>query len=241
MIEITIPVFNEEKTLEDNVLLAVNFLKYEITSDFSIVIADNGSTDKTEAIGRKLSQEHKEVEFIKLNRKGVGLALRTSWLKSKAETVGYMDLDLATDLNHLKVVYDLFQHERFDIINGSRLMVDSVVKNRSYLREITSRSFNTLVRFILNVELSDGMCGFKFFRRQVAVDLINTGINTDNWFFSTEILVKALWLGLNVKEIPIHWSDDVRSKVNIPKLTVQYMKGIIRLRKEKQQFINANS
>jgi len=59
------------------------------------------------------------------------------------------------------------------------------------------------------------MCGFKFFDRKVAQELINTGIDTKGWFFSTEMLVKAEWKNIKIKEIPVKWTDDRKSKVKI--------------------------
>jgi len=238
LFEITIPVLNEEKTLEKNVLRTKNYFANNINNDFRVVIADNGSTDRTEDIGKKLKSRYKKIDYFKLNKKGLGLALRTSWLRSKADIVGYMDLDLATDLKHLKEVYQLMINERNLIINGSRLLDNSEVKNRNLLREITSRGFNFLQKKYLGVKLSDGMCGFKFFKRDIAIKLINTGIKTDGWFFPSEILVKAIWSGLKVYELPIIWTDDRSSKVNILKLSIQYLKDMLRIKKEKSLFIN---
>lgn len=81
------------------------------------------------------------------------------------------------------------------------------------------------------------MSGFKFFSRNTATELINKGIELDGWFFSTEILVKALWCGHMVKEIPIVWTDDNISKVKVIQLTKEYLIEILRLRKERKTFI----
>ncbi|MGB4840236.1 MAG: glycosyltransferase [Saprospiraceae bacterium] len=234
--EITIPVLNEEKTLENNVLSSLEYIKNEVTANISIVIADNGSSDMTEKIGMQLSKTHHEIKYLKLSKKGVGLALRTSWLQSDADFVGYMDLDLATDLSHLKEVFKLLKMDTYQIINGSRLLKGSEVKNRNFVREITSRCFNRLVRLMLDVKLTDGMCGFKFFKRSTVVQLIDTGIVTEGWFFSTELLVKAIWSEIALKEIPIKWTDNKHSKVDIPRLSKQYLKELFRLKKEKKRF-----
>ncbi|MBK8699315.1 MAG: glycosyltransferase [Saprospiraceae bacterium] len=237
MLEVTIPVLNEEATLEQNVLKACAYLSAEITNSFMLILADNGSTDRTAAIGLELQKTHKNIKYLRVAKRGVGLALRTSWQQSTSDIVGYMDLDLATDLIHLKKAYHLLAENQCDIVNGSRLMHGAVVKKRSPLREVTSRAFNQLVRALLGVNLSDGMCGFKFFRRETAIKLLDTGITTDNWFFSTEMLVKALWLDERLTEIPVSWTDDGLSKVNIPTLSWQYFREILRLRKEKAHFM----
>jgi len=236
--EITIPVLDEEKILEKNVLRIKKYFSNNISNDFRIVIADNGSTDRTEDIGKKLKNNYEKIDYLRLNKKGVGLALRTSWTRSKADIVGYMDLDLATDLKYLKEVCSLVKNEKMLIINGSWLLGNSEVKNRTLLREITSRGFNFLQKIILGVKLSDGMCGFTFFKRDIAIKLINTGIKIDGWFFSSEILVKAIWSGLKVYELPIAWIDDRSSKINMLKLSIEYLKDMLRIKKEKSIFIN---
>ena len=78
---------NEEKTLENNVLQALKLIKNEIPVSISIVIADNSSADLTGKIAMQLCKTHKEIKYLKLPKKGVGLALRTSWLQSEADIV----------------------------------------------------------------------------------------------------------------------------------------------------------
>ena len=238
MFEITIPVLNEEDTLKINVIKAISYIKEEVTEKFRIIIVDNGSSDNTEIIAKTLCEEFDEVRFIKVSKKGVGLALRTSWLNSNAEYVGYMDLDLATDLFHLKEIHDkLIIKKECEIINGSRLLKGSKVIGRKISREITSRLLNTIVKFYLGVEISDCMCGFKFFKKNTVVSIINSGANIDSWFFSAEILIKSSWLKKNIIEIPIKWTDDKHSKVNIKKLSLEYLKHIIRLKREHKKYL----
>jgi len=235
--EITIPVLNEEETLELNINKIVDFFCVSSIKDASIVIADNGSTDATQSIGQRLEKEIENVKFLKVPRRGVGLALRTSWLQSTADIVGYMDLDLATDIEHLNEVVMMFENGA-EVVNGSRLLKDSIVVNRSSLRETTSRGFNFLAKLLLKYNISDGMCGFKFFKRETVTSLINTGIETDGWFFSTEVLAKAEWEGNEIIEIPVKWTDDRNSKVKVVNLSIDYLKELLRLRKEKEDFIS---
>ncbi|MBL0024794.1 MAG: hypothetical protein IPO98_07135 [Saprospiraceae bacterium] len=126
--------------------------------------------------------------------------------------------------------------DKYEIINGSRILKGSVVKNRSILRENTSRTFNQLVTWILNVRLTYRMYGFKLFKKPTVIQLINTGIRTEGWFFFSELLVKAIWSDITVTEIPVRWTDAGHSKVDIAMLTGQYLKEIFRLKKERENF-----
>ncbi|MFN7118679.1 MAG: glycosyltransferase family 2 protein, partial [Saprospiraceae bacterium] len=121
--DVTIPVLNEEPTLERQVKILHSFLKkhFPTENQWRIVIADNGSTDHTFEIAERLSNELPELTVVKVPRKGVGLALKTSWEQSQAAIVGYMDLDLATDLPHFLEAYDAIANKNYDIVYGTRL------------------------------------------------------------------------------------------------------------------------
>src|SRR6056297_2210714 len=98
--EVTIPVLNEEDRLETGIENTISFLESNgIYNKWSIVIADNGSTDNTPVIAKKLKEKYKyQVICLLITSKGVGLALIESWAKSNKDIVGYMDVDLATDI-----------------------------------------------------------------------------------------------------------------------------------------------
>lgn len=122
MFEITIPVLNEERNLRQQLEILYHFILTELPvyGPWRIVIADNGSSDTTQVIGEKLAKEYSNIKYIRLDEKGVGLALQTSWSQSQAEIVGYMDLDLATDLSHLKEALVALSSGQ-DIVYATRL------------------------------------------------------------------------------------------------------------------------
>ncbi|MEO6759413.1 MAG: glycosyltransferase, partial [Saprospiraceae bacterium] len=197
------------------------------TRQWRIVIADNGSTDATRELAAALTAELPEVQLVQVPKKGVGLALKTSWGQSKADIVGYMDLDLATDLQHFIQAYHALATEGFDLVYGSRLHAQARVKGRSLKREITSRVFNTMLQTYLGTRFSDGMCGFKWLRRSDLAPLLAAGAVSDGWFFSTELLTVAEWKGLKMCELPVKWTDDsTSSKVQILPLAKQYIQAM---------------
>lgn len=224
--DVTIPVLNEEATLEQQVLILHSFLKknFPEAGQWRIVIADNGSTDRTYSIAESLNKQHPEIIPMSVPRKGVGLALKTSWGQSQADMVGYMDLDLATDLSHFLEAYDAIANQGYDIVYGTRLHEKSKVVGRTIKREITSRAFNLILKTYLGVGFSDGMCGFKWLRRELYQPLHEAGAVSDGWFFSTELLTIAEWKHLKILELPVKWTDDVTSsRVKIGPLAKQYL------------------
>ncbi|MFN4079400.1 MAG: glycosyltransferase [Saprospiraceae bacterium] len=224
--EATIPVLNEAPTLERQVLILYDFLKKNFPDEgqWRIVIADNGSADETPQIAERLSAGLPEVALTRVPRRGVGLALKHAWTQSKADIVGYMDLDLATDLKHFVEAYEAIVSGGCDLVYGTRLHPEAKVIGRTLKREVTSRAFNLILRAYLGVRFSDGMCGFKWLRREWVQPLMEGGAVSDGWFFSTELLTVAEWKGLKMCELPVVWTDDAgSSKVNIPRLARQYL------------------
>jgi glycosyltransferase involved in cell wall biosynthesis len=226
--DVTIPVLNEEKTLVQQVKLLHHFLSqhFPTKEQWRIVIADNGSTDDTPNLAQMLENQYEEVQFLKVPSRGVGLALKTSWTQSKADIVGYMDLDMATDLPHFIEAYEAIANQNYDLVYATRLHKNSKVIGRTVKREFTSRVFNLILKTYLNVGFSDGMCGFKWLKRTYVADLIQGGAVSDGWFFSTELLTIAEWKNLKLFELPVKWTDDPDSRVNIPKLAKEYLNAM---------------
>lgn len=233
-IEITIPVLNEEETLHSQVTKVLDFFNsiHHDEYDFSLVIADNGSTDQTRNIASRLAEANdSKLRLVEVDQRGVGLALQKSWSTSQADIVGYMDLDLATDISHLNDVIEIYSNRNVDIVYGTRLHKNSKVIGRTFKREVTSRAFNFILKTYLSSKFSDGMCGFKFFKRENIEPLLNNGAKSGGWFFCTEALVVGEKLNFKMAELPVKWTDDENSKVKILSLSLEYLKAMRRLKK----------
>ncbi len=232
-LEITIPVLNEEARLSRGVKDLVDAMK-RLDLVPRIVIADNGSRDKTLSIAEELVQEFPDVRLVSVPNPGVGLALKSSWTSSGADWVGYVDVDHSTDLKHLADVVKVISEQKYLVCTGSRLLQDSQVVGRSLRREIASRAFNFLLAELLEVNFTDGMCGFKFIQRNHFLELVkNYPSMNEGWFFNTEMLVKSEWSGKPVFEFPVTWTDNADSRVQIIALAKNYFRQILRLRTEK--------
>jgi len=234
--DVTIPVLNEEPTLEQQVLILHEFLKkhFPDPKQWRIVIADNGSTDRTFEIAESLAKRHPEIQPLTVPRRGVGLALKHSWGQSQADMVGYMDLDLATDLPHFLEAYEAISVKGYDLVYGTRLHPKAKVIDRTLKREISSRGFNFILRNYLGTKFSDGMCGFKWLKREIYPQLYEGGAQNDGWFFSTELLTIGEWQGIKMYELPVKWTDDVSSsRVKIGPLAKKYLAAMKELKKKK--------
>lgn len=226
-IDVVIPVYNEERVLAQSVLTLRQFLQENMPHEWSIVIADNASSDRTWDIAQALCQQHPDVISLHLDQKGRGRALRCAWLESTADIVSYMDVDLSTDLKAFPELIRAIE-EGYDIAVGSRLMPGSSLR-RSLGREITSRSYNFLIKALFLTKFSDAQCGFKALTSQAAQELVPL-ITDQGWFFDTELLILAQKKGYRIREIPVAWVENPDSKVSIPKTAIDDLKGLLRMR-----------
>src|SRR3954467_12480504 len=226
-VEIVVPVYNEERTLEPSVRRLHEFLASEFPLSWQIVIADNASSDGTLDAARRLSHELDGVEVLHLRRKGRGRALRAAWLASPARVVCYMDVDLSTDLRALLPLVAPLISGHSDLAIGTRLARSARV-TRGPKREFISRSYNLILRTLLRARFSDAQCGFKAARTDVARRLLPTVVD-EGWFFDTELLVLAQRERLRIHEVPVDWVDDPDSRVDIVATAIGDLRGVARL------------
>ena len=227
VLDIVIPVHNEEVDLPDSVRRLHHYLATEVPYPARITVADNASTDDTLAIAHQLARELDDVEVIHLDAKGRGGALRAAWMSSPADVVAYMDVDLSTGLSALMPLVAPLISGHSDVAIGSRLAASSRVV-RGPKREFVSRSYNLILRGALGAKFSDAQCGFKAVRADVARQLLPL-IADAGWFFDTELLVIAERAGLRIHEVPVDWVDDPDSRVDILHTAINDLKGCWRV------------
>ncbi len=227
VLDVVIPVYNEEQDLESCVRRLHDHLARTFPYRFGITIADNASTDRTPQIAARLAATMAQVRSVRLEEKGRGRALRTVWSASEAPVLAYMDVDLSTDLNALLPLVAPLISGHSDLAIGSRLARSSRVV-RGPRRELISRAYNLILRGSLAARFSDAQCGFKAIRREVARALLPL-VEDTGWFFDTEMLVLAERAGLRIHEVPVDWVDDPDSTVHIVRTATDDLKGVWRV------------
>ena len=228
LIDIVIPVYNEERDLGPSVRRLHDYLGSEFPFPAVITIADNASTDGTGAVAQSLANELTRVHVVHLDKKGRGRALRAAWLQSDAPIVAYMDVDLSTDLKALLPLVAPLLSGHSDLAIGSRLARGARVK-RGPKREIISRCYMLVLRLALGAHFTDAQCGFKAVRAAVAKQLLPQ-VRDEAWFFDTELLILAQRAGLRIHEVPVDWTDDPDSRVAIMRTAIEDLRGVVRLR-----------
>ena len=228
LIDIVIPVYNEERDLGPSVRRLHDYLGSDFPFPAVITIADNASRDGTLAVAQGLANELTRVRVVHLDKKGRGRALRAAWLQSDATVVAYMDVDLSTDLRALLPLVAPLLSGHSELAIGSRLARGARVR-RGPKREIISRCYMLVLRLSLGAHFTDAQCGFKAVRTSVAKQLLPL-VKDEAWFFDTELLILAQRAGLRVHEVPVDWTDDPDSRVAILRTAMEDLRGVMRLR-----------
>jgi glycosyltransferase involved in cell wall biosynthesis len=228
VIDVVVPVYNEERDLAPNIRKLHAFLSNGFPFPTAITIADNASRDGTLALAQRLAEELPGVRVMHLDAKGRGRALRMAWTKSDAQVVAYMDVDLSTELSALEPLVAPLVAGQSDVGIGSRLARGARTR-RGFKREFISRVYNLVLRVALGARFSDAQCGFKAVRAEVARQIVPR-IEDQTWFFDTELLVLAQRAGLRLHEVPVAWTDDPDSRVDIIRTAIDDLRGVMRLR-----------
>lgn len=229
-VDVVVPVYNEQHALPRSIPTLRDFLLSDtFPYEWKIIIADNASIDETPAVGRNLAQCFPgEVEYLRIERKGRGYALKKTWGGSAAAAMSYMDVDLSTELAAFPSLVKAVIQDGYGVATGSRLKGKSRT-TRSFRRTTLSRGYNTLIKATFWTRFSDAQCGFKAISREVATNVLPL-IQDNNWFFDTELLILAEKMGYRVKDIPVEWVEDPDTRVKIGATVSEDLRGLWRMR-----------
>ncbi len=228
-VDVVIPVLNEEQVLERSVRALHAFLTDNVHHDWRIVVADNGSRDRTFAIAQRLEDSLPNVAARHIPEPGRGRALTRTWLASDADVLAYMDVDLSTDLSAFPKLVQAILDEGYDGAVGSRLGAGSET-SRSLKREVLSRGFVLLINLAFGTKLQDTQCGFKAISRACGQKLLPLTLDT-GWFWDTELLLLASKGGWRIKSIAVRWVEDTDSRVKVAQTVWRDLKGLFRMRR----------
>jgi glycosyltransferase involved in cell wall biosynthesis len=229
LVRLVIPCLNEVKQLEWSVETCREFLARSFPYRWEVFVADNGSSDGTAEVAKRLSEQHADVGYFTIPERGRGRALRKAWTECDADIVAYTDVDLSTELEALEKLCRAIHEGGCDIATGSRLHPESLIQ-RGLKRDVISRCYNAFIKCVLFTHFSDAQCGFKAVSRRVVRELVPQ-IRDQAWFFDTELLVLGEKQGYRIADVPVRWIDDDDSRVKIVSTAWEDIKGVMRLRR----------
>jgi glycosyltransferase AglD len=239
---VVIPAHNEENFIEKS----INSLEQYISNagspcknkyNFSILIAEDGSSDKTFDIVKRLSNEYNNI-FVRHseNKLGRGRAVKEAWKDMNADIYAYLDADLATRLSYFSILLNTCS-QGFDVVTGSRYVTDSNV-DRPFLRAKVSKAYNSIINLLFKTSVKDHQCGFKAVNKNARDIILNKSV-FDDWFWDTEIFVIARHNGLRVTEFPVEWQEKRGKKTPLKRLLKDmwiHGIGILKLIRKKRHY-----
>lgn len=234
-LDLCLPVYNEAAILASNVQRIVDFIQEnDLAVDCRLVILVNGSTDQSAQIAQELSQRWPNlVNYQDYKVASRGSALLAYADISTADWWGFMDIDLAVDLNSLRKFFELMTDQSVDVLLASRLMAESSYTN-NWIRKIISVVYNQLARFVLQTSIKDHQCGFKFIK-QSWWQILRPYLQDSRWFLDTEIIAWTTKLGGKMIEMPVDWVNNryqVRpTKVKLVRDIINFLIDLYHLRK----------
>lgn len=214
-LSVVIPAYNEESRLPktlDCVIAYVQARQYRA----EIIVVDDGSTDGTAGVVVAYQPKYSALHLVSnAGNRGKGFSVRHGMLEARGEIALFTDADLSTPIEEADKLLAALRDQGFDAAIGSRAVDRSLINvHQSVIREQAGIFYNYLVRWIMGIEFSDTQCGFKAFLREKA-QIIFEQQRIERFGFDPEILFLAKRHGLRVAEIPVRWSHDAATKVNV--------------------------
>ena len=229
---IAIPAYNEGKIIKANIVKLVEFAAENIIDDWTIIIADNASSDNTAEIIKRLARNSSFIKYLFVPQKGKGRAIKAAWESESADIYIFMDADLSTDISALPKLIEKIKAGS-DLAVGSRYLASSKV-TRSIWRIAFSRLYFFILKILIGLKSSDAPCGFKAINNKTK-EIILPQIENFEWFFDSELLILSEKNRLLISEIPVIWQDiresNDKSRVNPVIVGWDYLKEVIKLKR----------
>lgn len=210
-LSIIIPAYNEEHRIGDTLKKITAYLSQKpFTAE--IIVADDGSTDRTVKIAEELRIPN--LRIVKnITNLGKGAAIKNGVSAARGELILFSDADNSTPIEEVEKLISAIE-EGYDVAIGSRALPDSnIVVHQPFYRETMGRIFNFLVQLLVLKGIKDTQCGFKLFRREVAKKVFSEQ-QLKGFAFDVEILLLARRAGYCIKEVGITWINSPASRVH---------------------------
>ena len=188
-----------------------------LAKTFEIVVVDDHSSDSTPALVKTLQAEYPNLKLIAMQqgptrRENLAQAMRTA----SYEIIFFQDVDLSVDPSYLAPLLA-------QIIAGNDIAIGSRYKEirpeRELWRFCVSLAYNTALRILFSSKLHDHQCGFKAFKKEVLLSLLDD-LGYDNtlrrgWFWDAELLIRAQEWGYTIAEMAVTWKSARDSTFNV--------------------------
>ncbi len=219
LVSIVIPVYNEEKILEGAVTKLMRDIKpYMEDYDFEIILAENGSSDRTIEKGEQLSKKYPFLSIFHYHKPDYGLALQQGIREAKGEIVICDEIDLCLPEFYEKSL-EMFKTEDVEMIVGSK-RIAGASDQRPFKRRFATWALNILLKIVLGFKGTDTH-GVKAFIREPLIPVLDRCLVGKD-IFASEFVIRAERMGIKIKEVPISLDEkrapSIRLLHRVPKV-----------------------
>ena len=223
-VTIVIPVYNEEPILQSAVIELIDRLD-TIGFTYELVLAENGSRDKTVELAQKLAERFPQVHTFSFGQPNYGGALKRGILEARGEFVLCDEIDLCDTDFHVRALAEL-ESGRADFVVGSKAM-RGASDQRPFVRRLGTKAVNGLLHVTLGFTGTDTH-GLKAFRRSVVRPVAEKCI-VDRDMFASELVIRAERDGLRMKEIPVRVLEKRVPTIGLARRVPNVLKAVGRL------------
>jgi dolichyl-phosphate beta-glucosyltransferase len=227
-ISVVVPCYNEVERLPMAVAGVEEYLR-ERGCDYELVLVDDGSSDGTPQLLRRLVTERPAVRIALLTpNRGKGRAVAEGVRLTTGDLVLVSDADFSAPIEELPKLERAIT-EGADIALGSRAAPGARELDQPLHRRAMGKAFNKAVQALVLPGILDTQCGFKLFRGRVARGLFSELV-TDGFAFDVEILVAARRRRLRLTEVPVRWIYSGSSRVSPVRHSAEMARDLLRMR-----------
>lgn len=227
LLSLIIPAYNEGERLPATLPPVFAFLETQPYA-FEIIIVNNNSHDNTREIALEFAATRPYLRVIDEMTQGKGAAVHTGMMAAQGEYLFMADADFSMPVEEIAKFLPPLSGD-YDVAIGSREVAGAVRYNEPQYRHFMGRVFNFYVKVLAIPGYEDTQCGFKCFKREVALDILPSQ-TINGWAFDVELLFIALKRDYNIIEVPIHWYYGENSRVSPVRDTINMIREVLRIR-----------
>lgn len=233
-LSIVIPAYNEEDRIGASLDSILEFASGQ-SSATEVVVVNDGSTDLTGEIVMSRQEAYRRAGirlrmFTNVPNRGKGYSVKRGVTESQGHIVLFTDADLSSPITEAPKLIRPLKDDEADLVFGSRALDRKLIAVRQPLaRDFGGRVFNLLMRIITGLPFKDTQCGFKAFRRDLALPAVKLQ-RIEGFGFDPELLYIARKHGLRLREVPVVWSHSEGSRVSFLKDSLKMFGDLVLIR-----------
>jgi dolichyl-phosphate beta-glucosyltransferase len=213
-LSIVVPAYNEALRILPSLEHVFAYMDAHHPS-YEVLVVDDGSSDNTATVVQQHFGNRPQLRLLSYGgNRGKGYAVRFGATHATGDIVLFSDADFSTPIEEVEKMLRLLD-QGYDLVIGSRAVKGAEIRaHQPFYREGAGKLFNLLVRLLVAPEFHDTQCGFKCYRREPLLPVLQRQ-QIDGFAFDVELIALAQAAGLRVAEVPVIWVNSPTSKVGL--------------------------